>query len=85
MWVLRETNAANDSPTSSRLCTRAGIQDFVSQGRQLMTLRERVYDITEFAKDHPGGAEILIQFAGEDIGDLLTFPSTMCIPLLLII
>ncbi|KAI8973625.1 hypothetical protein BDF20DRAFT_995405 [Mycotypha africana] len=28
---------------------------------------DRVYDVTEFAQDHPGGDDIIVEFAGKDI------------------
>ncbi len=27
----------------------------------------KVYDVTEFANRHPGGAELLVQYAGQDV------------------
>ncbi|KAI9244097.1 cytochrome b5-like heme/steroid binding domain-containing protein, partial [Sporodiniella umbellata] len=26
-----------------------------------------IYDVTEFAKDHPGGDDLLLKYAGQDI------------------
>ncbi|EIE91115.1 hypothetical protein RO3G_15826 [Rhizopus delemar RA 99-880] len=31
----------------------------------------RVYDITEFVKDHPGGDDLLLQYAGQDITEVM--------------
>ncbi|RCI06724.1 fatty acid alpha-hydroxylase [Rhizopus stolonifer] len=33
---------------------------------------DRVYDITEFAKDHPGGDDILLKYAGKDITKVMS-------------
>lgn len=33
---------------------------------------DRVYDITEFAQDHPGGDDILLEYAGKDITEVMT-------------
>lgn len=34
----------------------------------------RVFDCTEFLYDHPGGEELILQFAGKDVGDVLDDP-----------
>ncbi|RUS91183.1 hypothetical protein EGW08_001096 [Elysia chlorotica] len=39
---------------------------------QWLAINDKVYDITEFAKRHPGGAKILNHFAGEDATDAWT-------------
>lgn len=35
----------------------------------------RVYDITEFAPDHPGGDELIHPYAGKDLGDIMEDPT----------
>ncbi|KAF9769870.1 hypothetical protein IL306_012641 [Fusarium sp. DS 682] len=34
-----------------------------------LVINDKVYDFTEFASDHPGGAEIIYQYAGRDASD----------------
>ncbi|CAG8453672.1 1054_t:CDS:1, partial [Acaulospora colombiana] len=34
----------------------------------------KVYDVTEFVADHPGGAELIIKWAGKDITNVLNNP-----------
>uniref|UniRef100_A0A0D2XFA9 Cytochrome b2 n=1 Tax=Fusarium oxysporum (strain Fo5176) TaxID=660025 RepID=A0A0D2XFA9_FUSOF len=34
-----------------------------------LAINDKVYDFTDFAPDHPGGAEILYQYAGKDASD----------------
>lgn len=48
-----------------------------SREDQWILINGKVYDVTNFAKRHPGGAKILNHFAGED--------ATVCIHFLLII
>lgn len=31
----------------------------------------RVYDVTNFVNDHPGGEELVLQFSGKDIGSAM--------------
>ncbi|PSN54790.1 hypothetical protein C0J52_01981 [Blattella germanica] len=31
-----------------------------------LVLYDRVYDVTQFLRDHPGGEEILLEYAGRD-------------------
>ncbi|CAG8524238.1 17630_t:CDS:2 [Dentiscutata erythropus] len=35
----------------------------------------KVYDLTEFALDHPGGAEILLEWGGQDVTKIMTDPT----------
>ncbi|KAH6909640.1 oxidoreductase [Coprinopsis sp. MPI-PUGE-AT-0042] len=35
----------------------------------------KVYDVTNFLNDHPGGDELVLQFAGKDIGDIMSDPN----------
>ncbi|KAI9592513.1 hypothetical protein BDF19DRAFT_425328 [Syncephalis fuscata] len=41
-----------------------------------VAFKGRVFDLTEFAADHPGGTELLLAFAGEDITRVLSDPDT---------
>ena len=33
---------------------------------------DRVYDVTEFAQDHPGGDQVLLDYAGKDITEIMS-------------
>lgn len=33
---------------------------------------ELIYDITNFLNDHPGGDDIILEWAGKDIGDVMS-------------
>jgi len=41
------------------------------QGQCWIVRRGRVYDLTQFVDDHPGGEDLITQFAGMDIGDAM--------------
>lgn len=36
-----------------------------------VTIDEKVYDVTEFLDDHPGGGELILEYAGKDIKEIL--------------
>ena len=41
-----------------------------SAGSSWLAIGGEVYDVTEFALDHPGGEDILLQYAGTDATDM---------------
>ncbi|CAG8530089.1 17660_t:CDS:2 [Racocetra fulgida] len=36
----------------------------------------KVYDLTEFALDHPGGADVLLEWGGRDVTKIMTDPAS---------
>jgi 4-hydroxysphinganine ceramide fatty acyl 2-hydroxylase len=40
-------------------------------GNCWITRKGRVYDVTKFVQDHPGGDDLITQFSGMDIGDAM--------------
>jgi 4-hydroxysphinganine ceramide fatty acyl 2-hydroxylase len=40
-------------------------------GNCWITRKGRVYDVTKFVEDHPGGDDLITQFSGMDIGDAM--------------
>jgi 4-hydroxysphinganine ceramide fatty acyl 2-hydroxylase len=40
-------------------------------GRTWIVRKGRVYDVTDFVNDHPGGDDLITKFAGQDIGDAM--------------
>jgi 4-hydroxysphinganine ceramide fatty acyl 2-hydroxylase len=36
-----------------------------------VTIGNKVYDVTDFASDHPGGADLILDYAGRDVGAIL--------------
>src|ERR1700743_2090712 len=37
-----------------------------------VTRNGKVYDVTEFLADHPGGEELIIKYGGKDVGEAMT-------------
>ncbi|KAJ5901684.1 fatty acid hydroxylase [Penicillium taxi] len=36
-----------------------------------ITIGRKVYDVTEFVQDHPGGGDLVLEYAGKDVNDIL--------------
>lgn len=36
-----------------------------------VSYKGKVYDVTDFAPDHPGGDDLIMRFAGKDMGDIM--------------
>ena len=50
------------------------IEDLAFQkklGKVWIARKGRVYDVTEFVNDHPGGDDLITQFSGQDIGSAM--------------
>ncbi|KAI7186186.1 fatty acid hydroxylase, partial [Hortaea werneckii] len=39
-----------------------------------VTIGTKVYDVTEFLEDHPGGADLILQYAGKDVKEAMEDP-----------
>lgn len=39
-----------------------------------VTIGSKVYDITSFVDDHPGGGDLILEYAGKDVKDILRDP-----------
>lgn len=50
-----------------RMFTREQVRTHDNEGSCWVILNGRVYDVSQFVLDHPGGAEVLLENAGEDI------------------
>jgi cytochrome b involved in lipid metabolism len=56
---------------SSRIYTDEDVKAH-ADGRSCWISRNgKVYDVTKFLSDHPGGDDLILKFAGEDIGDAM--------------
>jgi 4-hydroxysphinganine ceramide fatty acyl 2-hydroxylase len=53
------------------LVTREEVHARDSNGFCYMTLNTKVYDVTEFLSNHPGGADVIRRYAGHDIEQIL--------------
>ncbi|GME25035.1 Cytochrome b5 [Neofusicoccum parvum] len=51
--------------------TQAEVQAHNSAESCYVTIGSKVYDITEFVEDHPGGGDLVLEYAGKDIKDIL--------------
>lgn len=36
-----------------------------------VTIGERVFDVTDFIEDHPGGGDLILQYAGKDVEEIM--------------
>ena len=48
------------------LLTRNQVEAFVEQGRTVLIIEGRVYDLSDYQHSHPGGAATLRRLAGKD-------------------
>lgn len=51
--------------------TRAELESHNSKDSCYVSIGSKVYDVTDFAEDHPGGADLVYDYAGRDIEDIL--------------
>ena len=47
-------------------------EDLSDPRRCLVTLNNRVYDVTQFLPDHPGGADLIQPYLGKDVSTIMT-------------
>ncbi|KAL1892943.1 fatty acid alpha-hydroxylase [Ceratocystis pirilliformis] len=58
-------------PAARPTFTRAEIESHNSSKSCFMTINNKVYDVTDFVDDHPGGAELVLEYAGKDVAAIL--------------
>jgi 4-hydroxysphinganine ceramide fatty acyl 2-hydroxylase len=51
--------------------TLAEVQSHNTKKSCFVTLGENVYDVTDFIDAHPGGGDLVLEYAGKDIKDIL--------------
>ncbi|KFH44813.1 Ceramide very long chain fatty acid hydroxylase-like protein [Hapsidospora chrysogenum ATCC 11550] len=56
--------------------TRAEVESHNSAKSCYVTIKTKVYDVTDFADDHPGGADLLLEYAGKDVEEILKDPTS---------
>lgn len=56
--------------------TRAEVEEHNSGDSCYVTIGNKVYDITDFVEDHPGGPEYVLEYAGRDIEKILKDPDS---------
>ncbi|PFH61696.1 hypothetical protein XA68_16579 [Ophiocordyceps unilateralis] len=56
--------------------TRAEVQSHDSTASCYVTIGSKVYDVTDFLSDHPGGAHLILEYAGKDVEAILQDPAS---------
>jgi 4-hydroxysphinganine ceramide fatty acyl 2-hydroxylase len=56
----------------SNIYTEADIAKHNSKKSLWVIFNNKVYDVTEFAQDHPGGDDIVLEYAGKDITAIMS-------------
>ncbi|KAJ4254854.1 fatty acid alpha-hydroxylase [Fusarium torreyae] len=56
--------------------TRAEVEAHNSGDSCYVCIGNKVYDITDFVEDHPGGPEYILEYAGRDIEEILKDPDS---------
>jgi len=51
--------------------TLAEVESHSSKKSCFVTLGRNVYDVTDFLDSHPGGAELVLEYGGKDVADIL--------------
>jgi 4-hydroxysphinganine ceramide fatty acyl 2-hydroxylase len=51
--------------------TRTEVESHNSAKSCYVTVGTKVYDVTDFLEDHPGGSDLILDYAGKDIEDIL--------------
>ncbi|VUC31905.1 unnamed protein product [Clonostachys rosea] len=51
--------------------TRGEVESHRSTSSCYVTVGDEVYDVTDFVEDHPGGGELIMEYAGKDITAIL--------------
>lgn len=64
--MYRKSIGGNPEDEQSAVITTEEVRLHNKPGDQWLLINGRVYDITSFAKRHPGGAKVISHFAGED-------------------
>ncbi|BCS26168.1 fatty acid alpha-hydroxylase [Aspergillus puulaauensis] len=54
--------------------TKAEVESHNSADSCYVTLGSKVYDITSFVEDHPGGGDLVLEYAGKDVTEILQDP-----------
>ncbi|KAI9635732.1 uncharacterized protein MKK02DRAFT_44432 [Dioszegia hungarica] len=52
----------------NRIFALADVSNHASRSSCYMSYRGQVYDVTPFLADHPGGDDIMLEYAGKDVG-----------------
>ncbi|KAJ5438129.1 uncharacterized protein N7458_009127, partial [Penicillium daleae] len=61
-----DSTPVNTDPTTTTMLTRLEVEKHRTRGSCWTIIGQTVYDITDFLDKHPGGASVLLQYAGND-------------------
>ncbi|KAF8325775.1 oxidoreductase [Cantharellus anzutake] len=59
------------SRARSRIYTLSDVAIHVTKDDCWVVRNGRVYNVSEFVNDHPGGDDLILQWAGKDVGDIM--------------
>lgn len=69
------STTATESPTivktKLRIYTAIDVARHTTKKDCWITRNGKVYNVSEFVNDHPGGDDLILQYAGKDIGDVM--------------
>ncbi|XP_012152315.1 cytochrome b5 isoform X2 [Megachile rotundata] len=55
---------------STKLYTRAEVANHVESDKLWLIINNKVYDVTDFYREHPGGEEVLLEQNGKDVTEI---------------
>ena len=58
-----------------RIYTAEDVAEHCTYDSCWISHRGRVYDVTQFLADHPGGDDLILNYAGKDIGAIMKDPA----------
>ncbi|ODM16295.1 hypothetical protein SI65_08294 [Aspergillus cristatus] len=51
--------------------TQAEVESHNNAKSCYVTIGSKVYDVTSFVDDHPGGGDLILEYAGKDVGEIM--------------
>ena len=57
-----------------RIFTAEDVAEHKTAESTWVTYKDRVYDITQFLPDHPGGDDIVLKYAGKAVDEIMKDP-----------
>lgn len=54
-----------------RIFTTEDVQEHATSKSCWVTRCGKVYDVTQFLPDHPGGDDLILKYAGKDVGEIM--------------
>ncbi|BCR86747.1 fatty acid alpha-hydroxylase [Aspergillus chevalieri] len=51
--------------------TQAEVESHDNAKSCYVTIGSKVYDVTSFVDDHPGGGDLILEYAGKDVGEIM--------------